>query len=79
MLLVDERRRNLKATINIGSIVMLTGVAIALLYLVDAPTTETGSAQVRVYRLGNWPAPFAIVLVADRLSALMLVPQACWR
>jgi len=73
MLLVDERRRNLKATINIGSIVMLTGVAIALLYLVDAPSTETGSAQVRVYRLGNWPAPFAIVLVADRLSALMLV------
>ncbi|MGH6715156.1 MAG: monovalent cation/H+ antiporter subunit D, partial [Bradyrhizobium sp.] len=26
-----------------------------------------------VYRLGNWPAPFGIVLVADRLSALMLL------
>ena len=26
-----------------------------------------------VYRLGDWPAPFAIVLVADRLSALMLL------
>ena len=25
-----------------------------------------------VYQLGNWPAPFGIVLVADRLSALML-------
>jgi multicomponent K+:H+ antiporter subunit D len=25
-----------------------------------------------VYEIGNWPAPFGIVLVADRLSALML-------
>jgi formate hydrogenlyase subunit 3/multisubunit Na+/H+ antiporter MnhD subunit len=28
---------------------------------------------VRTYQLGNWPAPFGIVLVLDRLSALMLV------
>ena len=26
-----------------------------------------------VYRLGDWPAPFGIVLVVDRLSALMLL------
>ena len=26
-----------------------------------------------VYRLGDWPAPFAIVLVVDRLAALMLL------
>ena len=26
-----------------------------------------------VYRLGDWPPPFAIVLVADRLSAVMLL------
>ena len=26
-----------------------------------------------MYRLGDWPAPFGIVLVADRLSALMLL------
>jgi len=29
--------------------------------------------QVYVYQLGNWDAPFGISLVADRLSALMLV------
>jgi len=29
--------------------------------------------QPEVYRLGNWPAPFGIVLVLDGLSALMLV------
>src|SRR3546814_1240141 len=27
----------------------------------------------RAYLLGNWPAPFGIVLVADRLSVLMLL------
>ena len=31
---------------------------------------------VAVYLLGNWPAPFGIVLVLDRLSALMLVLTA---
>ena len=36
------------------------------------PAGPDGSA-VRVYQLGNWPAPFGIVLVLDRLSALMLV------
>lgn len=29
--------------------------------------------DVQVYRLGNWAAPFGIVLMLDRLSALMLV------
>ncbi|EKE44493.1 NADH dehydrogenase (quinone) [Oceaniovalibus guishaninsula JLT2003] len=28
---------------------------------------------IHVYELGNWPAPFGIVLVLDRLSALMTV------
>jgi multicomponent K+:H+ antiporter subunit D len=29
-----------------------------------------------LYALGNWPAPFGIVLVLDRLSALMLLLTA---
>ena len=29
--------------------------------------------QMLVYRLGDWPAPFGIVLVADRLSAMMVL------
>ncbi len=32
---------------------------------------ETG--QIQVYEMGNWPAPFGIVLVLDRLSALMVM------
>ncbi|MCF6305152.1 MAG: monovalent cation/H+ antiporter subunit D [Rhodobacteraceae bacterium] len=31
------------------------------------------SGEVSVYKLGNWDAPFGIVLVLDRLSALMVL------
>ncbi|MGV3569739.1 MAG: monovalent cation/H+ antiporter subunit D [Ramlibacter sp.] len=41
-------------------------VAVALVLVAD------GGAW-RVYRLGDWPAPFGIVLVIDRLSALMVL------
>ncbi len=34
---------------------------------------EAHDDVLRVYRMGDWPAPFGIVLVVDRLSALMLV------
>jgi multicomponent K+:H+ antiporter subunit D len=66
MLLLGERRQALKAAVNIAATVMLLGVAIVLLRLADGP------ASVGVYLLGNWPAPFGIVLVLDRLSALMV-------
>ncbi len=36
----------------------------------------TRGPACRSYRLGNWPAPFGIVLVADRLSALMVLLAA---
>jgi multicomponent K+:H+ antiporter subunit D len=75
MLLIGERRHSLKAAINVGATLMLAGAAIALLYLVDMQPADP-AAQARVYRLGDWPAPFAIVLVADRLSALMLALTA---
>jgi multicomponent K+:H+ antiporter subunit D len=51
------------------SCVLLLALAIFLLVM-------SGDNQVRVYELGNWPAPFGIVLVLDRLSALMLVLTA---
>jgi multicomponent K+:H+ antiporter subunit D len=43
-------------------------LAAAVLLLVDS---TDGAA--RVYMLGDWPTPFGIVLVADRLSALMVL------
>ena len=65
MLLFDEGRQSLKAAIGITATFLLVAAAIALLRLVDAPATQ-------VYRLGGWPAPFGIVLVVDRLTAIML-------
>jgi multicomponent K+:H+ antiporter subunit D len=32
--------------------------------------------EVRIYRLGNWPAPFGIVLVLDGLSAILVALTA---
>ena len=38
--------------------------------------TGTAGGAIESYELGSWPAPFGIVLVADRLSALMVVLTA---
>ncbi|MGD9870992.1 MAG: monovalent cation/H+ antiporter subunit D [Thauera sp.] len=54
---------------SLASTVLMLGVAIMLLVLAS-------DGQVRSYALGAWPAPFGIVLVLDRLSALMLVLAA---
>jgi multicomponent K+:H+ antiporter subunit D len=64
-----ERRRNVNAAINVATTFALVAIAIALLREADA--VPNGLAGV--YRLGGWPAPFAIVLVLDRLAALMLL------
>jgi formate hydrogenlyase subunit 3/multisubunit Na+/H+ antiporter MnhD subunit len=39
--------------------------------VLDATPRRPGS--IGVYLPGNWPCPFGIVLVLDRLSALMLL------
>ncbi|QPM92537.1 monovalent cation/H+ antiporter subunit D [Pseudooceanicola algae] len=46
---------------------------LALLVISIGLAVQTTDGQVRVYHLGNWDAPFGIVLVLDRLSALLLV------
>jgi len=69
MLLLDERRRTLKAGLSLLTLAGILATSIALLH--GAATGDGHSPQV--YALGNWAAPFGIVLVADRLSALMLV------
>lgn len=73
LLLLDERRHLIKAVISIGSALALMAIAIGLLRSADNATASSGAVTTSVYLLGNWPAPFGIVLVLDRLSALMLV------
>jgi len=64
-----ERRRNVNAALNVATTFALVAISIALLRAADA----AASGVTGVYRLGDWPAPFAIVLVVDRLAALMLL------
>lgn len=73
LLFFDERRHFLKAMISIAATSALAAITIALLSIADTSDPATGGAIARAYLLGNWPAPFGIVLVLDRLSALMLV------
>ena len=47
--------------------------SVALLAISLMLTAQAADGTVQVYELGNWPAPFGIVLVLDRLSALDFV------
>ncbi|MEO3434346.1 monovalent cation/H+ antiporter subunit D [Inquilinus sp. CAU 1745] len=72
LLFMNERRHARKAMVSVGAVLGLLVVSIALLR--SAAGTGPGQpAAMGVYLLGNWPAPFGIVLVVDRLSAMMLV------
>ncbi len=51
--------------------VVLTSVALGAV-LAFRLVEQAGGGTLTVYRLGGWPAPFGIVLVVDRLAALML-------
>ena len=74
MLLLGEGRRGLKSVVNVLSTALGLSIAVSLLVGVagrDAP------AAFGVYLPGNWPVPFGIVLVADRLAAMMAVLTGC--
>lgn len=71
LFLLDDRLRIAKSTISLLSTVLLMALAIMLLVSVDAGDPSVGIT--RTYLLGDWAAPFGIVLAADRLSALMLL------
>ena len=71
LLFFDERQRVAKAMISLASTLILVTVSLALLRVESGPNDFDG-----VYLLGNWAAPFGIVLVLDALSALMLLLTA---
>ena len=55
--------------IGLSSAVLLAGLAAALLH-------ATAGADVHAVALGDWPAPFGILFVADRLAATMVAVTA---
>ncbi|MCL4067618.1 monovalent cation/H+ antiporter subunit D [Pseudomonas sp. GX19020] len=72
MLLYDESQRKAKLGISIGSTIALLFVAIELLNR-SKGSPLSGGNEISFYLLGDWAVPFGIILVLDRLSALMLL------
>ena len=66
LLLIDVSRRRLRSLINVAATIAGCVFAAVLLGFVD----REGAS---VYLASNWSSPFGIVLVADRLSVLMLL------
>src|SRR5690606_17284245 len=65
MLLYDDRQRRAKLLIVLASVVALLAVAVELLVRSKGESIP-GRADVGFYLLGDWAAPYGIVLVADR-------------
>jgi multicomponent K+:H+ antiporter subunit D len=72
MLLLGENRRRTKSALSVVSGLVGLLAALALLRWVNAADTGGGAGSIGVYLPGNWRAPFGIVLVADRLSTMMV-------
>lgn len=73
MLAFNEQRRALKRVLSLTTMAGLVVIAALLLWQADGRLAIGDTGPAGAYLLGNWPAPFGIVLVADRLAALMLL------
>ncbi|HSH47322.1 MAG TPA: monovalent cation/H+ antiporter subunit D [Halomonas sp.] len=71
MLLLSKRHGyiRLKRLFSVASTAVLTLVSAALI-------ARAAGGEITYYALGNWQPPFGIVLVLDRLSALMVLLTA---
>jgi multicomponent K+:H+ antiporter subunit D len=66
LLVLESSSLTVKRTLSVAATAALIPVALWLISIAS-------SGEQQVYYLGDWPAPFGIVLVLDRLSALMLL------
>ncbi|EYD74226.1 Na(+) H(+) antiporter subunit D [Rubellimicrobium mesophilum DSM 19309] len=68
----DDRQRKARLILSFGSAIALLLVALGLLGRASQSPAAEGGAM-GFYLLGDWASPFGIVLVLDRLSAMMLL------
>ena len=66
IIMVIRYHLDLQRIFSVASVVALVAVSLAL-------TAQAATGEIQVYELGDWPAPFGIVLVLDRLSAMMIL------
>jgi multicomponent K+:H+ antiporter subunit D len=69
LMLIGGRSIKLARAIGLASMIALAVLSAYVLVL-------AGDGTIRVHRLGNWPAPFGIILVLDALSAVMVALTA---
>lgn len=62
----DDTRLRWRRRLAMGSVLLGAFMAANLVW-------HASKGELLVYQLGEWPAPFGIVLVLDRLSALMVL------
>ncbi len=73
MLLLNDTQRHARLALSFISIAAQIYFAITLLSLSAGYIPNDWPDGVGVYLLGDWPAPFGIVAVVDRLSTIMLL------
>lgn len=69
VLLVMRRRPVLGVVVSVASCLTMLATALAMM-------VQVSDGTILAYAVGEWAAPFGIVLVADRLAAMMLVLSA---
>ena len=67
-----ETSRTARLAVAFASLLAQCAIAGSLLYLTSDAAPYIWPDGVGVYDIGGWPAPFGIVLVVDRLTAVML-------
>ncbi|SLN71691.1 Na(+)/H(+) antiporter subunit D [Roseovarius albus] len=60
---------DLQRIFSVAGVIGLLGIALTI-------TAQASGGDIQVYELGDWPAPFGIVLVLDRMSAMMVLLTA---
>jgi multicomponent K+:H+ antiporter subunit D len=76
MIFFAEQRRRPRIVLALTSITLQLVAAVTLLYLTTDRVPDIWPEGIGAYTIGGWAAPFGIVLVVDRLSALMITLNA---
>ncbi len=69
IIMVLRYHLDLQRIFSVAGVVALLGIALTI-------TAQASGGDIQVYELGDWPAPFGIVMVLDRLSAMMVLLTA---
>ena len=73
LLLLAETRRLPRLLITLSSMLAQLATAIAMVWITSDLVPGIWPEGIGVYAIGDWRAPVGIVLVVDRLSALMVL------